>query len=178
MLDRVNLYYPAIFRREINGYSVKIPDLPEVTNVCCDGDTLEEAYNDASIQLGFYFDNEPEDPPDPSEYDDIVDMLDEDEDEDAFVLYVFVSNTDESITYAKTNAGEYIKEGLKKRNLTASEAGRILGVSEQYINYMMSGEKLPSNSMAERMALLFDFDKERFFDLIEDDDPKGSTCEI
>ncbi|MCD8200850.1 MAG: helix-turn-helix domain-containing protein, partial [Clostridia bacterium] len=155
----VDLFYPAVFRKNGNEYSVSVPDLPDVK--CFGGKTLEDAYTDASIEIGFYFDDFPEDPPGASSYDDINAKI---SGENEFVMLVPAFNMDYTMSDVKTNAGEYIREGLEKRNLTADEAGEILGVDGKYINEMMSGKSMPSNSMAKRMALLFDFDVERFFD--------------
>ncbi|MCD8200852.1 MAG: type II toxin-antitoxin system HicB family antitoxin [Clostridia bacterium] len=168
MLNRVNLYYPAIFRKEKDGYFVRFPDIPELDDSLFGGETVKEAYEDATIQLGVYFDNEPENPPVPSAFDDIND--DDKLYTNEFVMLVFVSNTNESLILDNTNAGEAIVEGLKKRNLTAAQAGKILGVSEDYIEAMISGEYMPTNPMADRMALLFDFDEYKFFELLEFDD--------
>ncbi|MCD8200853.1 MAG: helix-turn-helix domain-containing protein [Clostridia bacterium] len=168
-MDRVNLFYPAVFRMTENGYSAFVPDFPEFSGF--HEEEMEDLFYEISIELGFYFDNEPENPPEPSSFEEINETISSVND---FVMLVPVANTDEIIIGDDTNAGECIKEGLKKRNLTAAEAGKILGVSEDYINDMMTGKSMPSNPMAERMALLFDFDIGKFFELIkfeeEDDD--------
>ena len=43
--------YPAIFRREADGYSVRFPDLD---GCFTEGDTFEEAYQMASDAIGLY----------------------------------------------------------------------------------------------------------------------------
>lgn len=44
-------YYPAIFTKEDNGYSVRFPDFP---GCYTDGDTIEEAYKFSSEAIGLY----------------------------------------------------------------------------------------------------------------------------
>lgn len=50
-----NYFYPAIFTKEENGYSVRFPDFP---GCFTEGDTLEEAYKMATCAIGLYAQNE------------------------------------------------------------------------------------------------------------------------
>ena len=51
----LNKFYPAIFTKEENGYSVRFPDFP---GCFTEGDTLEEAYKMATCAIGLYAQNE------------------------------------------------------------------------------------------------------------------------
>lgn len=48
-------FYPAIFTKEDNGYSVRFPDLE---GCFTEGDTLEEAYNMAVDAVGLYLEGD------------------------------------------------------------------------------------------------------------------------
>lgn len=48
-------YYPAIFTKEENGFSVRFPDLP---GCYTEGDTIEEAYKMSASAIGLYAQNE------------------------------------------------------------------------------------------------------------------------
>lgn len=48
-------FYPAIFTKEENGYSVRFPDLQ---GCFTEGDTLEEAYNMAVEAVGLYLESD------------------------------------------------------------------------------------------------------------------------
>ena len=48
-------YYPAVFFREDNGFSVRFPDF---TGCYTEGDTLEEAYKMSESAIGLYAQND------------------------------------------------------------------------------------------------------------------------
>lgn len=58
---------------------------------------------------------------------------------------------------------EAIEKGLEERRLTQEQACIILGIEPTYLKDILSGTITPTHEMAERIALLLNFDPKIFF---------------
>lgn len=58
---------------------------------------------------------------------------------------------------------EAIEKGLEERRLTQEQACVILGIEPTYLKDILSGTITPTHEMAERIALLLNFDPKIFF---------------
>ena len=147
------IVYPAVFHQEDDGYLVEFPDLPGCITY---GKDLVEAFLMAGDALMTWLNDPTDEYPAPTP----LTEIEKQEGDHVQLVRPAIYRTE----YAKQYwIGEAIEKGLEERKLTQEQACVILGVRPDYLKDILCGNILPTHDIAERIALLFNFDPNIFF---------------
>ena len=147
--------YPAIFKKEDDGYFVSFPDLGIVT----DGETLDEAKKMAGDLLHLWLTiDENTVIKEPS----TLESVQKTTNDLVFMIEpkVYVSRGAKIFM-----ANEIIESSIKEKKLTKQQISKILNIDISYLEKIITLEEIPSEELAKKMAELLDFDWRIFFSL-------------
>lgn len=149
--------YPAIFRKEENGYFVSFPDLGWVT----DGETLEEAKLMAGDLLNLWFEENSENIK-PSTIEEIKNSEFVKLEKDDIILMI------EPKLYESKNARIFkrtslIEEKIEEKNYSILQLANLLQIDESELTKIIDGNIVPSTKQAQLIAEALDFDYKIFF---------------
>lgn len=149
----INLIYPAIFKKDGSAYMVTFPDLEGCFS---SGENLAEAFVNARDALALYI-HDNDKLPTPSVFEDVICA------EDEYLMFVPPDET-KNIEYVKNvNIADILKKALESKGLTKYKVAKLLGISESYVNRIISGERKPSVEVAQKVAELFELDWRLFY---------------
>lgn len=147
------IVYPAVFHKEENAYLVEFPDLPGCITY---GNDLLEAFLMAGDALKTWLCDPTDEYPAPTPLSEIKRQEGD--------LVQLIRPALYRTEYAKQYwIEEAIEKGLEERRLTQEQACIILGIEPTYLKDILSGTITPTHEMAERIALLLNFDPKIFF---------------
>lgn len=152
MCDK-NLVFPAIFKKDGETYMVTFPDLDGCFSA---GENLAEAYLNARDALALYL-HDNDNVPAPSNAEDVIYGADE---------YLMLVTPDETnnIEYVKdVDLTDILKKALEAKGLTKYKLAKLLGISESYVNRIISGERTPSTEIAQKISNFLELDWRLFY---------------
>ena len=149
--------YPAIFRKEENGYFVSFPDLGWVT----EGETLEEAKLMAGDLLNLWFEEYLEYFK-PSTIEEIKNSEFVKLEKDDIILMI------EPKLYESKNARDFkrltlIEGKMEEKNYSVFQLAKVLQINENELVKIIEAEIVPSTKQAQMIAEILDFDYQIFF---------------
>ena len=152
MCDK-NLVFPAVFQKDGGAYMVTFPDLDGCFS---SGDNIAEAFLNARDALALYI-HDNDKLPLPSKYEDIAC------DKDEYLMLVAPDETDNIEYFKNVDIADILKKALANKGLTKYKVAKLLGISESYVNRIISGERKPSTEVAQKVAELLEFDWRLFY---------------
>ncbi len=148
-----NLVFPAIMKKDTNGYMVTFPDLE---GCFTDGETLVDAFVNAQDALALYLHDLKEIP--------TATPAEEIQVEDGDFVMLVSPDEEENIEYVKdVDFSEVLKKALEEKGYSKYKVAKVLGLSESYINRLVAGERVPSVDVAQKLSALLDLDWKIFF---------------
>ena len=150
--------YPAIFRKDEDGYFVSFPDTYYVTQ----GDTLEEAKLMAGDVLYLWLDDEDNPIRPPSTIEEIKNSKYIELQEDDIILMI------EPKIYQSKKSRDFdrsmlIEEKMEEKQYNLSQLANILKMKKDYLQKIIDAEVVPSTKEAKLIAETLDFDYQIFF---------------
>lgn len=148
-----NLVFPAIIKNDGDAFMVSFPDLD---GCFTDGETLVDAFLNAREALALYL-HDLEDVPATSDIENIKVA------EDERVMLV-TPDEEDNIEYLEgINITEVLESALKKKGFTKYRVAKTLEISETYVNLIVSGKRVPSIPVAQKLGKLLGLDWRIFY---------------
>lgn len=145
--------FPAIFEPDGDEIMVTFPDLDGCFS---NGENMVEAYLNARDALALYL-HELENVPKASEINAV------NAPENSYVMLVS-PDEDAQIEYVgDVDITEVLEKAIKNKGYTKYKVAKIIGISEGYMSRIVSGERKPSTTVAQKLSELLEFDWRVFY---------------
>lgn len=151
MCDK-NLVFPAVIKKDGEGYFVYFPDLE---GCFTDGENILEAYVNAKDALALYL-HDLKTIPQASDIEEI-------DSEGGYVMLVDPDKQDNIEYLQSVDITEILTKAMREKGYTKYRVAKLLGLSESYVNRIVAGDRQPSTEVAQKISALLEIDWRVFF---------------
>jgi predicted RNase H-like HicB family nuclease/DNA-binding XRE family transcriptional regulator len=146
--------FPAIFKK--SGESAYVVHFPDLKGCVAEGDTIEQAFNNAQAALTAHLDGM-RSIPSPSKIDSLTQT------ENSIVMLVEDGTPNNTVYFKQNDFLQFFENALKKKGFTRYQIAKSLDIDKAHIGRIAKGNRSPSVKLAKRIAALLEIDWRVFY---------------